>query len=242
LHPPPTAIEKNQGKPDANSRKQEKAMSAKTIGVIQVKGGAGRSTVSTNLAGELSKIGKTVLIDCDMPQGTAASWFSVREQAGRAGNLMADTATNHRELVAKVEQYQDADFIVLDGPPRIAELTRAILVLADLCLIPVGASAAEIWATSDLLALVEEAKKVKRVNARMVWTRYRPHTRLAQELSDLATKELGLVALSTALGMRVAYPEALGDGLTVAEMYEPSAKAEAKSLADEIQKLLRKKP
>ena len=97
-------------------------MSAKTIGIIQVKGGAGRSTVSTNLAGELSKMGKTVLIDCDMPQGTSASWFSVREQAGKAGNLIADTATNHRELVAKVEQYQDADFIVLDGPPRIAEL------------------------------------------------------------------------------------------------------------------------
>jgi chromosome partitioning protein len=166
-------LNESQGNQNANSRQQEKAMSAKTIGIIQVKGGAGRSTVSTNLAGELSKLGKTVLIDCDMPQGTSASWFSVREQAGKASNLVADTATNHRELVAKVEQYQDADFIVLDGPPRIAELTRAILVLADLCLIPVGASAAEIWATSDLLALIEEAKKVKPVNARMIWTRYR---------------------------------------------------------------------
>ena len=214
----------------------------KVIGVIQVKGGAGRSTVSTNLAGELSKLGKTVLIDCDMPQGTAASWYSVREQAGKASNLLADTATNHRELVAKVEQYQDADFIVLDRPPRIAELTRAILVLADLCLIPVGASAAEIWATNDLLALIEEAKQVKQVNARMVWTRYRGHTRLAQELSEMATKELGLVALSTTLGMRVAYMEALGSGLTVAELSEPSAKTEAKNLIDEIQTLLRKKP
>jgi chromosome partitioning protein len=214
-------------------------MSAKTIGIIQVKGGAGRSTVSTNLAGELSKLGKTVLIDCDMPQGTAASWFAVRDQSGRSGNLLADTASNHRELVAKVEQHQDADFIVLDGPPRIAELTRAILVLADLCLIPVGASAAEIWATSDLLVLVEEAKKVKPVKARMVWTRYRPHTKLTQELSELATKELGLVALSTALGMRVAYMQALGEGLTVAELAEPSAKAEVRLLTTEIQKLLR---
>ena len=173
-------------------------MSAKTIGIIQVKGGAGRSTVSTNLAGELAKLGKTVLIDCDMPQGTSASWFAVRQQAETrqsqlfSENLIADTATNHRELVAKVEQYQDADYIVLDGPPRIAELTRAILVLADLCLVPVGASAAEIWATNDLLALIEEAKKVKAVKVRVVWTRYRAHTRLAQELSELATKELGL--------------------------------------------------
>jgi len=217
-------------------------MTAKTIGIIQVKGGAGRSTVSTNLAGELSKQGKTVLIDCDMPQGTSASWFAVRQQAGKAGNMIADTATNHRELVAKVDQYQYADFIVLDGPPRIAELTRAILVLADLCLVPVGASAAEIWATSDLLALVEEANQVKPVDARMIWTRYRPHTRLAQELSELATKELGLAALSTTLGMRGAYMQALGEGLTVAELYEPSAKAEVKSLTDEIQTLLRKTP
>ncbi len=222
-------------------------MTIKIIGVIQVKGGAGRSTVSTNLAGELSKQGKTVLIDCDMPQGTSASWFAVRQQAETkqsqlfSENLIADTATNHRELVAKVEQYQDADYIVLDGPPRIAELTRAILVLADLCLVPVGASKAEIWATSDLLALVEEAKKVKPVNARMVWTRHRPHTKLAQELSELATKELGMAALSTSLGFRVAYMQALGEGLTVAELSEPSAKAEVKSLAEEIQTLLRKK-
>jgi chromosome partitioning protein len=232
---------------NANSRHQGKPVSAKIIGIIQVKGGAGRSTVSTNLAGELSKTGKTVLIDCDMPQGTSASWFSVREQTETkqkplfSENLIADTANNHRELVAKVGQHQDADYIVLDGPPRIAELTRAILVLADLCLVPVGASAAEIWATSDLLALIEEAKQVKQVNARMVWTRYRAHTRLAQELSDLATKELGLGALVTTLGMRVAYIEALGSGLTVGELADPSAKAEVKSLIDEIQKLLRKK-
>jgi chromosome partitioning protein len=212
----------------------------KTIGVIQVKGGAGRSTVSTNLAGELSKVGKTVLIDCDMPQGTSASWYALREQAGRAGNLVADTASSHRELVAKMEGYQDAEFVVLDGPPRIAELTRATLLLSDLCLIPVGASTAEIWATGDILALIEEAKKVKPIDARMVWTRYRPFTKIAQQLSEQAKQELGLPAIGTTLGYRVAYSEALGEGLTVAEMPDPSAKAEGRFLAAETQKILRK--
>ena len=213
----------------------------KVIGIIQVKGGAGRSTVSTNLAGELSKVGRTVLIDCDMPQGTSASWYTLRQQAGRAGNLIADTASSHRELVAKVQSYQDAEFIVLDGPPRIAELTRAILILADLCLIPVGASTAEIWATGDILALLEEAKKVKPVDARMVWTRYRPLTKIAQQLSQQAKEELGLPAIGTTMGYRVAYIEALGEGLTVAEMSDPSARAEGKFLADETQKILRNK-
>lgn len=214
-------------------------MSAKVIGVIQVKGGAGRSTVSTNLAGELSKQGRTVLIDCDMPQGTAASWFAVRQEKGKAGALEADTATTHRQLVDLVGKYQDADFIVLDGPPRIAELTKAILILADLCLVPIGASKAEIWATADILEMLEEAKKVKPINVRMLWTRYRPQTKLAQGLTALVKEELGLQALGTSLGMRVSYMEALGEGLTVAELADQSAKVEARFLANEVQKLMR---
>jgi len=210
----------------------------KTIGIIQVKGGAGRSTVSTNLAGELSKIGQTVLIDCDMPQGSSASWFSVRQQSGRDANLTIDTASTHQELVEKIQGYAQADYIVLDGPPRIAELTRAILMLADLCLVPVGTSAAEIWATNDLLAIIAEAKKVAPIKARMVWTRYRAHTKLAQELSELASSELGLQAINTTLGLRVAYTEALGQGLTVAELADQNAKHEIKEMAQEVTKLL----
>jgi chromosome partitioning protein len=210
----------------------------KTIGIIQVKGGAGRSTVSTNLAGELSKIGQTVLIDCDMPQGSSASWFSVRQQSGRDTNLTIDTASTHQELVEKIQGYAQADYIVLDGPPRIAELTRAILMLADLCLVPVGTSAAEIWATNDLLAIIAEAKKVAPIKARMVWTRYRAHTKLAQELSELASSELGLQAINTTLGLRVAYTEALGQGLTVAELADQNAKQEIKEMTQEVTKLL----
>lgn len=209
-----------------------------------MKGGAGRSTLSTNLAGELSKVGKTVLIDGDMPQGTSASWFTVRQEATATNDLVSklktDTATTHKELLSKVELHQDAaDFIILDCPPRIAEMTRAALMLADLCLVPVGASVAEIWATSDVLELVEQAKKVRPVDVRMVWTRHRPHTKLAKELTALATQELGLPILKTALALRVAYPEALGSGLTVAEMPDANAKAELRELVAEVRKIIR---
>ena len=212
----------------------------KIIGLIQVKGGAGRSTVSTNLAGELSKVGKTVLIDCDMPQGTSASWFAVRQQKGRHGNLQADTALTHKDLIDKIQDHQDADYIVLDGAPRIAEMTKAILILSDLCIVPVGASAAEIWATSDILQLISDANQVKKVKARMLWTRYRAHTRLAQELSGLASEELGLEALTASTGMRVAYMEALGEGLTVTELNDSSARDEIKAITAEVLKLVKR--
>ncbi len=217
---------------------------AKIIGVIQVKGGAGRSTLATNLAGELAKAGPTVLIDGDMPQGTSASWYAIRVQQGKAGgtdsNLLADTATDHRELIAKVEKHKkNADFIVLDGPPRIAEMTRAIMVMADLCLVPVGASVAEIWATADVLAIIEQVKKVRPIDARMIWTRHRSFTNLAKELTEQATNELGLPILKTSLGLRVAYPEALGAGLTVAELPDQNARMELRFLIAEISRILR---
>lgn len=213
---------------------------AKIIGIVQVKGGAGRSTLATNLAGELSKLGRTVLIDGDMPQGTSASWCAIRQQIGKADELTADTARDHRELIEKVEHYrQQADYIVLDGPPRIAEMTRAMLVLADLCLIPVGASVAEIWATTDVLTLIEEARKVRPVNARMVWTRHRPYTNLAKELAAQAQDELGLPILKASMGMRVAYMEALGAGLTAAEVGDGTARTEIRFLVGEIRKIIR---
>lgn len=211
----------------------------KTIGLIQVKGGAGRSTLATNLAGELAKIGRTVLIDGDMPQGTSASWYAVRKEAGKDSHLVADTASNHRELIAKVQQYGGAEFLVLDGPPRIAEMTRAIIALSDLCLVPVGASVAEIWATGDVLAIIEEAKKMRPVNVRMVWTRHRPHTNLAKDLGEQASKALGLPILRTSLGLRVAYPEALGEGLTAAEVGDASARTELADLVAEIERIIR---
>lgn len=121
----------------------------------------------------------------------------------------------------------------------LAETTRALLVLSDLCLVPIGASAAEVWATSDMLELVKEARKVRKVDARILWTRFRAYTRLAKELSHDASKALHLPTLRTTLGYRVAYAEALGAGLTAAEMQDPTARDEVVALAVEVKRMLR---
>ena len=208
----------------------------KIIGLIQIKGGAGRSTLATNLAGELAKKDQVLLIDCDMPQGTSASWAAMRE----AGDLTTTFAADHRELVAEIELHQDNyDFIVLDGAPRSNELTRAIMVLADLSLIPVGASAAEVWATSDMLPIIEAAREIKPdLLTRIVWTRYRGYTRTAKEISRAAGRELGLKALRNKIGFRVAYSDALARGLTAAETADKAARAEVEALTREVKKLV----
>lgn len=213
---------------------------SKVIGVVQVKGGAGRSTIATNLAGMLSVEGKRVaLIDCDMPQGTSASWAAIR-LADKPKSLTLATASNHRELVEQVKRLDaDHDYLVLDGPPRIAEMTRAALILSHLCLIPMGASAAEIWATSDLLATIHEAREIKpEVDARILWTRFRGSTKSAQELSHAAQGELGLKELKAKLGYRVAFSEALARGMTVTEWPERTARVEMQAVGKEIMRIM----
>jgi chromosome partitioning protein len=213
---------------------------AHIISIIQVKGGAGRSTIATNLAGMLSAGAKVALVDCDMPQGTSASWGAIR-LADKPASLTIATAANHQELVEVVQRLNaEHDYLVLDGPPRIAEMTRAALILSHLSLIPLGASAAELWATSDLLSTIKEARTVKPdVDARIAWTRFRGSTSSARELSDAAQGELGLKELRAKLGYRVAFSDAMARGLTVAEWPEKVARLEMQVFRDEVIKILR---
>ena len=213
---------------------------SRILGVIQVKGGAGRSTIATNLAGMLSAEGKKVaLVDGDLPQATAASWAAIRLQE-KPASLTVATAADHAELVQKVTALRaDHDYIIIDAPPRIAEMTRAALILSHLTLIPLGASAAEIWATCDLLETINQAKEKKPdVDARICWTRFRGSTTSAKELSAAAKGQLGLSELGSRLGYRVAFSEALGRGMTVVEWGERTARIEMQSLGKEVKRIL----
>lgn len=211
------------------------------IGVIQVKGGCGRSTLATNLAGYFSAHHRTALIDADMPQGTSSSWGAIRQQAGKANNLTIATAPNHQALVNLVAALSNTnDYVLIDCPPRIAEMTRAALILSDLCLVPLGASAADIWATSDLLTTINEAKAVKQgIDARIVWNRFRSTTSSAKELSASVRKGLGLAELRSKVGLRIAYSDALARGQTALEWTDKNAKIEMQELGKEVAKILK---
>lgn len=210
------------------------------IGIVQVKGGVGRSTLATNLAAALAQSAPTALIDADVPQGTSASWGTLRLRDGRAGQLTVAGVADHRALVSKARELVAInDYVVIDGPPRLAEVTRAIMVMSQLCLIPLGASAAEVWATADLMKTINEARERQLgINAYIVWNRFRGHTRSARDLGVAAEKQLGLPALHSKLGYRVAYSEALARGLSIAEWPDHQAQKEFAALVTEIRQQL----
>ena len=131
---------------------------------------------------------------------------------------------------------------MIDAPPRIAEITKIILMLSDLCLIPLGASAVEIWATADLLKTIEAARAIKSdIDTRIIWNRFRASTKSAQELSQAANEVLGIKELKNKLGYRVAYSEAMARGMTVLEWTDKTARDEMLALGKELEKILKVK-
>ena len=110
------------------------------IALLNQKGGVGKTTLATHLAGELAMQGQSIiLLDAD-PQGSALDWTQRRQQNGLPhlfGAVGLARETLHQEAP---ELARRADHIIIDGPPRIAALARSALLAADLALIPVQPS------------------------------------------------------------------------------------------------------
>lgn len=209
----------------------------KIVAVAQLKGGAGKSTLTTNLVGSLAPLGRVVLLDADLPQGTSSRWAKLRGDPA-IDVVMAETASAMSAAVDGLEG--KADFIVIDLPPRSLKFVREVLAYADLVLMPLTASAADVWSTEALADVVNEVRKGnKRLRARLVWNRLRA-SRLTAEFLETTGKALKTKELSSFLGQRNAYVEALGQGATVEEGRDAKAKAEWRLLMADVMKQLNK--
>ncbi|AOE50086.1 ParA family protein [Kangiella sediminilitoris] len=217
-------------------------MRAKVLSFVQMKGGAGKTTLCSNIASTLSESGNVLMIDTDVPQCSLKTWYDIRNEGYVIENLDVLVAKNLKHLQSLVrDNINDYEYILIDGHPRITNLTRAVILLSDAVLIPMAPSQVEVWSTKHLAEIVEEAKQINNsLEARICWNRYRVRTNSAEDVVSSAKKELGLEDFSTKLGNRVAYLDSFADGLTVAEWHDPAAKLEIWALTSNIERLLAK--
>jgi len=128
------------------------------LALLNQKGGVGKTTLATHIAGELAMRGQhVVLLDAD-PQGSSLDWTQRRSQQGlprlfSAVGLARETL--HQEAP---ELARRADHVIIDGPPRIAALARSALLAAERVLIPVQPSPYDLWASSEIVSLIREAQ------------------------------------------------------------------------------------
>lgn len=202
------------------------------VAVLNQKGGSGKSTIATNLAAALQRRGHSVaLIDTD-PQKTATEWATRGDET--PPTYGAQSADIHENLPALSDAF---DVAVIDGAPRMTERATSAVKAADVVLIPVQPSGADIWAAEDILDIVRERQQVAGdLQAAFVVSRAVTRTNLADTVCD-ALDAYGVDVLDSRTGHRVAYAEALGAGLSVLDMGGKAAD-EVQALTDEVLQLL----
>ncbi|MHB1669732.1 ParA family partition ATPase [Thiomonas sp.] len=208
------------------------------IALLNQKGGVGKTTLATHLAGELAMQGQSIiLLDAD-PQGSALDWAQRRQQNGLRrlfGAVGLARETLHQEAP---ELARRADHVIIDGPPRIAALARSALLAADLALIPVQPSPYDVWASAEMVALIREAQVFRpALRAAFVINRRVGTTVIGREARH-ALADQPLPALLSEVRQRIVFADSAAAGQLACELEADSLAArEITALTHEVLRL-----
>ncbi len=190
-----------------------------TILVANPKGGSGKTTVATNVAGWLAgKRQRAALVDRD-PQRSAIEWL-----ARRPALFPAIVALPHDPSRKKIKE-ADPQWVVVDTAAGLhGEELRDAVQHADVMLVPLTPSAFDMAATAHFLAAIAHYKAVKQgaLALGIVAMRVDARTRSAAELDEFLKQfEFPLVAH---LRDTQVYVHCARDGATVFDL--PRSRAE----------------
>lgn len=203
------------------------------IAVAQRKGGAGKSTIAANLAAAYAEEGARVaLLDID-PQRTLARWDEVRGRSAKARPLHFEAPTGWRLPSILDRLRRESDVVLLDTAPHDDSDARTAVRAADLVLVPLQPSAADLWSMDATLDL---AKKEGRPVA-LALNRAPASGRLLDQVRAQIA-ERGLPLVGAVLGNRTAFAQAFMAGLGAVEAAPRGvAAAEARALAAALRDL-----
>ena len=157
--------------------------------VANPKGGVGKSTMATNIAGYFASRGHAVMLGDADRQQSSRLWLGLRPPGARP---IATWEVGH-ERVAKPPR--GTTHVVLDTPAGMhGTLAREMLKLADKVIVPLQPSVFDIFATRSFLDEMAEHAKATRLQVGIVGMRVDERTIAADKLHEFVDN-LGLPVL-----------------------------------------------
>ncbi len=191
------------------------------IAVVGNKGGAGKTTLSINLASGMSRRGGIAVIDAD-PQGSSLHWRAVANHDGAFAvhSANGEMRAQAQELAA---QYPD---VLIDCPPSVhAPQTIAALAFADVALIPVQPSPVDLWATVHIERAIAEANAENpSLKALLVINQLESRTTLSGLVREVLD-EIALPVARVAIRRRAVYRNSALEGKSVFDVGSRGADA-----------------
>lgn len=160
------------------------------IVIANPKGGVGKSTLATNVAGGLAAAGHAVMLGDVDRQQSARQWLALRP-AQLPPIRGWDVAAGHL-----VRPPRGTTHVVLDTPAGLhGKRLEAVLRIADKVLIPLQPSLFDIQATHAFVQALQAHPRAGEIQAALVAMRVRDHTISFEQLQHyLATLPLPVVA------------------------------------------------
>jgi chromosome partitioning protein len=208
----------------------------KVVSVLNQKGGVGKTTLAVHIATALVRKGhRVLLLDAD-PQGSALDWAAARHGEPLFPVVGLPKGSIHKELPGLASSY---DVVLIDGPPRVYDVSKSAIMASDLVLVPVQPSPYDVWAAKEIIDMMNEALVYKpTIQKAFVINRKIANTAIGRDVTE-ALSEYPIPVLKSAICQRVAFAESATQGRTVYEL-DPDMKAaqEMDELAAELERLL----
>lgn len=209
-----------------------------TVAVLNQKGGVGKTTLALNMASAAHLAGRrTLVVDMDS-QSSSAEWFAARDDGSKLSGLVVVKMDRRLTVPKFAEISAGFDFVVLDGPPRVDDVTCSAAVAADVVMIPVTPGPFDLWATNKTLETLFQADEIREQLARgparrlFVVNHAEIRTTLTRETPE-ALAEYGEV-LQTIIHQRIAFKRSCLQGESVLTWNDQAAAAEIRALYAEV--------
>ena len=188
-------------------------MAVKSFLIANPKGGAGKSTLATNLAGYFAQSGRQVMLGDTDRQQSAREWLKIRPA------VLPAISGWSVEKDQPLRPPRNATHVVLDTPAGVhGKALEKVLRQVSRVIVPVQPSLFDILATRDFLdaLLAEKAVRKERAFVGVVGMRVDPRTRAAHELERFLAS-CGLPVLSHLRDSQL-YVQLAANGMTVFDL------------------------